>query len=65
MDSKEININLMFEMLKNQNEYADMYRQQQIQKRKENNLKQFNKKYYGNSKEYKKNWTKYGAMINK
>jgi len=52
-------------MCQRQGEYSEMYRQQQIQKRKEYNIIQKSKKYYGNSKEYRNSWVKNGAMINK
>jgi hypothetical protein len=62
MDSK---VQLLYEMCKYQNQFAEIYRKEQIEKRKENNLIQLKKKYYGNSKEYRRYWYKYGAMINK
>jgi len=55
----------MFEMSKNQNELAECWRQQQREKRKEYNKEQMAKRYYGNSKEYRRDWAKNGAMINK
>jgi hypothetical protein len=65
MDTTDPKIKLMLEMCERQGEYSEMYRQQQIQKRKEYNLIQKSKKYYGNSKEYRNSWAKHGAIINK
>jgi hypothetical protein len=62
MDSK---VQLLYEMCKYQNQFAEIYRKEQIEKRKEYNKIQISKKYYGNSKEYMRSWVKYGAMINK
>jgi len=55
----------IFEMLKHQGEYCEIYRKQQVAKRKAYNVMQLEKKYYGNSKEYKKEWYKNGAMFHK
>jgi len=65
MDTTDPKLKLMLEMCEHQGEYSEMYRQQQIEKRKEYNLIQKSKKYYGNSSEYQKLWAKQGAMINK
>lgn len=65
MDTTDPKIKYMLEMCERQGEYSKIYREQQIQKRKEYNLIQKSKKYYGNSKEYRNSWAKNGAMINK
>ena len=65
MDTTDPKLKCMLEMCERQSEYAKIYRQQQIEKRKEYNLIQKSKKYYGNSKEYQQLWAKTGAMINK
>ncbi len=65
MDTTNPIIKIMLEMCERQSEYSKIYREQQIQKRKEYNLIQKSKNYYGNSKEYRNSWAKNGAMINK
>jgi len=52
-------------VLENQSVWSEMYKKQQKEKRKENNEKMYSKNYYGNSKEYRRDWAKNGARINK
>lgn len=52
-------------ILLNQSLWGEMYREQQKEKRKLNNEKMASKNYYGNSKEYRRDWAKNGAHINK
>jgi hypothetical protein len=49
-------------ILENQSVWSEMYKEQQKEKRKENNEKMAAKNYYGNSKEYKREWYKNGAQ---
>jgi hypothetical protein len=65
MDSMNSKVRLLYEMCKYQNEFAEVWRKEQIEKRKEFNKLYLTKNYYGNSKEYKRDWAKNGAMINK
>lgn len=60
-----MNQELFLHIIANQSKWAEEYR---LQKKEE--LKQFNKQtrekgWYGNTKEYKKLWKKYGAQMNK
>lgn len=52
----------MREMIANQSLYREIYVAQQKQLTKEKNKIMNDKKYYGNSSEYKKLWYKIGAQ---
>jgi len=52
-------------VLSNQSIWAEMYRNQQKQKKKDKNEEIYSKNYYGNSKEYRRDWAKNGARIYK
>ena len=52
-------------ILSNQSVWSEMYKEQKEENRKIYNKEMSEKKYYGNSKEYKKLWYKNGAQINK
>jgi len=55
----------MIDMCKKQSEYAEIYHQQTKIKKKTMNEVKKAKEYYGNSKEYYKEWYKNGAQTNK
>lgn len=57
--------NFMIDMCKKQAEYAEIYHQQTKIKKKTMNEVKKAKEYYGNSKEYYKEWYKNGAQTNK
>lgn len=52
-------------LLQNQSALKQIYNEQETIKRKKKNKEIKEKKYYGNSAEYKKDWYKNGAQINK
>jgi hypothetical protein len=52
-------------ILENQSLWAKDYREQQKEKRKVKNEEMYSKNYYGNSKEYKRVWSKTGAQFHK
>jgi hypothetical protein len=52
-------------VLSQQSVWAEMYRKQQKEKRKDKNEEMYSKNYYGNSKEYRRAWAKNGAHVNK
>ena len=52
-------------LLSNQQKWAEEYRKQKKNERKEYNESVKDKKWYGNSKEYMKLWRRKGAMFYK
>ena len=52
-------------ILSNQQKWAEEYRKQKKNERKEYNESVKDKKWYGNTKEYRKLWGKKGAMFYK
>lgn len=52
-------------LLQNQSALAKLYKEQQKEKKKEKSQEIKDKKYYGNSAEYRRDWYKNGANIYK
>ena len=56
---------LFLHIIANQSKWAEEYRLQKKEERKQFNRETIKKEWYGRSKEYKKLWRKHGAQINK
>jgi len=61
MDSRT---QLLYQMCKHQSLFAKIYHEEQIEKRKVYNKNYLSKNYYANSKEYRREYAKYGAKYN-